>query len=167
MIASNAIAGPADPKNVFAKLESPFFKASQHPVECISFWFYLAPEGKGEILTVGVQNNQNEDMKIIWILDETWSSEAKWTKARVEVKPDKTDEDYEFKVVVIANKGQNNQSFVAFDEVLFVGTDKCNFEPAAAKPTEAPTTTITTTTSTPAPTEPPGRKNALDFFTPY
>ena len=162
MIASNAIAGPTDPKNVFAKLESPFFKASQHPVECISFWFYLGPDGQGETLTVGIQNNKNEDMKVIWVLDETWTNEAKWNKGRVEVKPEKTDEDYEFKVVVIANKGLNNQSFVVFDEVLFVGTDKCDFEPAAAKPTEAPTTT-TQGPTTPAPTEPPGPVIVCDF----
>ena len=165
MIASNAIAGPADPKNVFAKMESPFFKASQHPVECISFWFYLGPDGRGETLTVGIQNNKNEDLKVIWVLDEKWTDEAKWNKGRVEVKPDKTDEDYEFKVVVIANKGSNNQSFVVFDEVVFVGTDKCEFEPAAAKPTEAPTTTTQgpTTPTTLAPTEPPGPVIVCNF----
>ena len=42
VIASNALAGSQDPSNVFAKLESPFFKAKQHPIECISFWFYIA-----------------------------------------------------------------------------------------------------------------------------
>ena len=49
-----------------------------------------------------------------------------------------------------AEKGKNDQSFVAVDEFAFLQTDLCDFSPTQAIPTEPPTT--------PVPTEPPGRK---------
>ena len=110
-------------------------------------------------------NNKNEkEFKIIWILDEKWSGESKWTQGQVTVEPSEGADDYEYKVVVQANKGQNNQSYIAFDEVLFLSEkSECNLEPPAAMPTEAPPTTTSapsteSTTTTMGPTEPPGRK---------
>ena len=52
-----------------------------------------------------------------------------------------------------AEKGKNDQSFVAVDEFAFLQTDLCDFSPTQAIPTEPPTT--------PTPTEPPGRKYRL------
>ena len=127
--------------------------------------FLFQPEGKGETLTIGLQNNKNENGKVLWQLDESWSNEGKWSKGRVELTPDDTSDDYEFKVFVLASKGQNNQSFIAFDEVLFVQTDKCDFEPKEAEPLPSTTTTVTTTapSTTSPPTEPPGPVIVCDF----
>ena len=52
-----------------------------------------------------------------------------------------------------AEKGKNDQSFVAVDEFEFLQTEICEFKPDQAIPTEPPTT--------PTPTEPPGRKYKL------
>ena len=53
-------------------------------------------------------------------------------------------------VVIAAENGKNDESFVAVDEFTFLQTDVCDFMPSEAVPTEPPTT--------PTPTEPPGRK---------
>ena len=53
-------------------------------------------------------------------------------------------------VVIVAENGKNDESFVAVDEFTFLQTDVCDFMPSEAVPTEPPTT--------PTPTEPPGRK---------
>ena len=42
MIASNAMAGAKNPKNAYARLESPYFKSTEHEKECLKFWFYVA-----------------------------------------------------------------------------------------------------------------------------
>ena len=52
--------------------------------------------------------------------------------------------------MIEAEKGKNDESFVALDEFAFLQTDLCEFSPSQAFPTEPPTT--------PTPTEPPGRK---------
>ena len=52
--------------------------------------------------------------------------------------------------MILAEKGTNEESFVAVDEIKFLQTEICSFAPPQAVPTEPPTT--------PAPTEPPGRK---------
>ena len=48
-------------------------------------------------------------------------------------------------IVLETPKGQNDQSYVAFDQFLFLQESKCDLMPAQALPT-------------PPPTEPPGRK---------
>ena len=40
MIASNQNE-PEQGVDAFAELRSPFFKSTEHPVECFSFWFYF------------------------------------------------------------------------------------------------------------------------------
>ena len=57
---------------------------------------------------------------------------------------------------MVARKGKNDQSFVTIDEFVFLQSPLCNFQPEAAKPTDAPPTAPPTTT--PEPTEPPDRK---------
>ena len=166
MIASNAMAGAKDPQNAYARLESPFFKSTEHEKECLKFWFYIGAEGKGETLTVMmVSNKEPDNFKTIWIIDETWAGDHVWTQGQVTFQPDMINDEYEYKVVVQANKGQNNQSYVAFDEVVFL-TEKfeCNLQPPEAKPTPAPTPPTTTPgTTTPIPTEPPGPVIICDF----
>ena len=122
----------------------------------------------GETMTVGMMDREGKDFKILWILDEHWSGEgAKWTQGQVTV-DSKLTNDQEYKIIVQATKGQNNQSYIAFDEVLFL-TEKfeCNLEPPAAQPTEAPPTTSpappTDPPTTIPPTEPPGRKSKFVF----
>ena len=57
-------------------------------------------------------------------------------------------------VVIFAEKGKNDQSFIAVDEFAFLQTEAgCDFKPKEAVPTEPPPTT-----STPEPTEPPSGK---------
>ena len=115
-----------------------------------------------------VANNKAPDeFNTVWILDENWSGDKnQWTQGSVTVQPSQVADDYEYKVVVQANKGNNNQSYIAFDEVLFVNEKgNCDIQPPGAKPTEAPPTTVApTTTSTPPPTEPPGRKLSTILF---
>ena len=166
MIASNAMAGAKDPQNAYARLESPYFKSTEHEKECLKFWFNIGAEGKGETLTIMMVSNQEEDkFQPIWVIDETWSGEKnKWTQGQVTFQPDMINDEFEYKVVVQANKGQNNQSYIAFDEVLFL-TEKaeCTLEPPEAKPTPAPTPTTTPASTTPIPTEPPGPVILCDF----
>ena len=63
---------------------------------------------------------------------------------------------------MVARKGKNDQSFVTIDEFVFLQTPLCNFQPEAAKPTDAPPTAPPTTT--PEPTEPPDREILLFFY---
>ena len=46
---------------------------------------------------------------------------------------------------MLAEKGNNEESFIALDEIKFLQTEICSFAPPEAIPTEPPT-------------EPPGRK---------
>ena len=62
---------------------------------------------------------------------------------------------------MVARKGKNDQSFVTIDEFVFLQSPLCDFQPEAAKPTDAPPTAPPTTT--PEPTEPPDRE-ILYFF---
>ena len=104
-----------------------------------------------------VSNKEEDKFQSIWIIDETWSGEKnKWTEGQVTFQPDMINDEFEYKVVVQANKGQNNQSYIAFDEVIFL-TEKfeCNLQPPEAEPTPAPTPTTTPASTTPIPTEPP------------
>ena len=56
--------------------------------------------------------------------------------------------------MIFAEKGKNDQSFIAVDEFAFLQTGEgCDFKPKEAVPTEPPPTT-----STPEPTEPPSGK---------
>ena len=109
-----------------------------------------------------VANDKYADQfDVIWILDENWSDEKnKWVQGSVTVQPSEVADDFEYKVVVQADKGNNNQSYIAFDEVMFFNEKgNCDIQPSAAKPTDSPPTVPPTTVSpTPAPTEPPGRK---------
>ena len=57
---------------------------------------------------------------------------------------------------MVARKGKNDQSFVTIDEFVFLQSPLCDFQPEAAKPTDAPPTAPPTTT--PEPTEPPDRE---------
>ena len=63
---------------------------------------------------------------------------------------------------MVARKGKNDQSFVTIDEFVFLQTPLCNFQPEAAKPTDAPPTAPPTTT--PEPTEPPDREILFILF---
>ena len=65
-------------------------------------------------------------------------------------------------ISMVARKGKNDQSFVTIDEFVFLQTPLCNFQPEAAKPTDAPPTTPPTTT--PEPTEPPDREILFILF---
>ena len=68
-----------------------------------------------------------------------------------------------FQILMVARKGKNDQSFVTIDEFVFLQSPLCNFQPEAAKPTDAPPTAPPTTT--PEPTEPPDRE-ILSFLIP-
>ena len=59
-------------------------------------------------------------------------------------------------ISMVARKGKNDQSFVTIDEFVFLQSPLCDFQPEAAKPTDAPPTAPPTTT--PEPTEPPDRE---------
>ena len=106
-------------------------------------YFNFQPEGKGETLSIIVANNKHADQfDVVWILDENWSDEKnKWVEGSVTVSPRHEGDDYEYKVVVQASKGNNNQSYIAFDEVIFLNEKgNCDIQPSAAKPTETPPT---------------------------
>ena len=87
----------ASVKNEIARFRSPEFISSEHPVECFHFWFNFGMQGKGEYLTVSVEHD-GEDPKVIWSLDQTWTSEQKWYEARVEVTPIEAAEKPKFRV---------------------------------------------------------------------
>lgn len=40
MIASDYLTNPDTPQDAFTRLKTPYFKSSEHPLECIRFWFY-------------------------------------------------------------------------------------------------------------------------------
>ena len=58
--------------------------------------------------------------------------------------------------MIWAEKGKNDQSFIAVDEFAFLQTTSCDFNPIEAIPTEPPPTT-------PEPTEPPSGKYLLIY----
>ena len=61
--------------------------------------------------------------------------------------------------MIFAEKGKNDQSFIAVDEFAFLQTTSCEFKPIEAIPTEPPPTT-----TTPEPTEPPSGKIPTYLF---
>ena len=81
------------------------------------------------------------------------SSDAVWEYGTVllEAPPDIT----EFRVVMVAERHDSKNGFVAVDEFEFIENDKCVLNPPQADP-NAPTTV--------EPTEPPGRKYYLKLY---
>lgn len=108
-----------------------------------SFSFLLQPEGKDETLSVSVKSNNDADEDVVvWAL--TWQmGEAQWVEGRVFI--EESHQEKQYSVVITTNKGSNDQSYVAFDQVAFIQTENCELKPPEAMP-------ITTTTM--APTSP-------------
>ncbi len=73
-------------------------------------------------------------------------SQIKWIKLKCDIKR----LNY-FKVEFRAIHGGSSQGYVAFDDLNFLQTDTCDFEPKTAWPM----TTGVSTSTTPIPTEPP------------
>ena len=89
-------------------------------------------------------NNDADDVFVVWALDETWQmGEAQWVEGRVFI--EESHQEKQYSVVITTNKGSNDQSYVAFDQVAFIQTENCELKPPEAMP-------ITTTTM--APTSP-------------
>ena len=102
----------------YAELRSPFFKSTEHPVECFSFWFYfgvrflnylvkyqyliideLQVEGDSEGLIISTFDKQGKP-NFVWLLADTWSDEAQWVQGRVEIKPEVVEQDSEYQVKI-------------------------------------------------------------------
>lgn len=150
MIASNYDLNGGGPEIVVANLKSPLFKTDEHPHECFAFWFYFGTQGDGERLTIFLENSKGEQIKVIWSLFDNWASDDAWKYGTVEIMPEIVDNPYEYRVVVVAEKGSNNLSFVAVDEFEFIGINSCELSPPEADPNKP---------TTPKPTEPPSRKS--------
>lgn len=152
MIASNYKEGDEGPEIAVATLKSPLFKRSEHPKECFAFWFYFGQKGNGEKLSIILENGQGDVIGEIWRLHDKFSTDDIWMYGTVPIQPQEVEM---YSVLMIAEKGDNNKSFVALDEFEFIETENCNLNPPEADP-DAKTT--------PQPTEPPGRKEIFFIF---
>ena len=66
---------------------------------------------------------------------------------------------YFWQIEFQANKGGNQNGYIAIDDVSFIEEDHCDIKPKQADPSLTTTTKTTPTTSTPEPsTEPPNCK---------
>ena len=155
MLASNFQQdGNEGPEIVVASLKSPWIKVSEHPVECFAFWFYFGKEGNGEKLFILLEDKDMNEIKVIWKLEDHWSSDDMWTYGTAKAAPGEVGENFEYRIVMVAEKGDNKQSLVAVDEFELIGIENCATAPPDADP-EKPTT--------PMPTEPPNPELICDF----
>ena len=119
MIASDYLASDKTPQTADTEFKSPLFNGEQHPIICLSFWFYFGvrrfrirfdprcyisnlfqTEGNGETLAIIYAKEGDEgDNKVVWMLEDTIENDEKeWYEGRVEIHATNYTIDHQYKV---------------------------------------------------------------------
>ena len=56
------------------------------------------PAGDGETLGIAITNKNEEDARVIWLLDDSYSRDGKWARGQVEVKAVEITDEFEYRV---------------------------------------------------------------------
>ena len=79
-------------------LESPYLIGSQHPEECMEFWFEYPNFPGISMIQLILREKDSNEAKLIWQLDhQNWNGE-KWNVGRVLFKAKSNADDYEYRV---------------------------------------------------------------------
>lgn len=131
-----------------AEMKSPYFKSSEHPKECLSFWFYFNIEDTNAVLAVFLEDDSASHIQDLWRLTSGWSEVDGWDEGRVEFSIDNPSaEEKLYRIVFVAAAGERESTYIALDEVQFIASNLCEFYPPEADPEKTTSTAPSTTTS--------------------